>query len=435
MVEATCSAFRPDGSAVAFGTISGTICLFDPVEPASPSRRPPTRRTRSGGCGSRPTARRSTRGRRDWFAWDVATGKQTRVTNTGWNYGEPLSPDGKLHRRSVWYTGARPAGSNDDGTRFEIRDAATGEVVHSHPGTAFQGMSWKDFTPDGKAVVGGLPDGTLRVWAIDTGKELFSLPGHKAASQYHAFSADGRVLVTGCVRRRGGVPGPRVRPEGRARSWRSSTPGLCVVGVAVSGDGRRVAAATSANARGMPDPREVAVVWDVASGKVLARVPQKREGKFVALSPDGRLLAVRVGLGGRRPRPRGRVGRRAVHLPPRRPADGAAVRPGRPHARRREQGGADLPVGCGRGHCAPGPPAWDAAAANRVWDELASKDGAKAFAAIRLLRANPDKAVPFLKERTKLPTVPENLKQLLADLGSEDFATREKATDALGGAG
>ena len=82
-------------------------------------------------------------------------------------------------------------------------------------------------------------------------------------------------------------------------------------------------------------------------------------------------------------------------------------------------------MGC-RGGTAGKPPAWDETAADKLWDDLASKDAAKAFAAIRLLRANPDKAVPLFKERTKLVSLPENLKQLLADVGSEDFASARR---------
>jgi WD40 repeat protein len=432
MVEATCSAFRPDGSAVALGTISGTICLFDPGTGkfVAPSADPPheVRWMRFA-----PDGKTLYGWSADWYAWDVATGKQTRVTDSGWNYGEPLSPDGKLTARSVWYTGARLDGSPDDGTRFEIRNAKTGEVVHSHPGKAFQGMVFKTFTHDSKAIVGGMFDGTLRAWAVDTGKELFHLPGHKAVSWYHAFSADGRVLVTGGFGDEEQFP-VCVYDVKEGKELAKFHPGLRVTGVAVSGDGRRVAAATSANARGTPDPREVAVVWDVASGKVLTRVPQKREGKFVALSPDGRLIAVASDW----------VGDVRVYEVASGAERFAFRHDGQPTGLLFAPDGRVLVVASKEapvllwdvaGALAPKPPAWEAATADRVWDELASTDGAKAFAAIRLLRANPEKAVPLLAERTKLPAAPGNVKQLLADLGSEDFATRERATEGLAAAG
>jgi RNA polymerase sigma factor (sigma-70 family) len=431
MVEATASAFRPDGSAVAFGTISGTICQFDPKEGklVAPSADPPheVRWARFS-----PDGKTLHGWSADWFAWDVATGKQSRVTRTGWNYGEPLSPDGKYTARSVWYTGERPAGSTDDGTRFEIRNAKTGEVVHSHPGKAFQGIAWKDFTLDGKAIIGGLPDGTLRAWAIDTGKELFKLPGHKAGSQYHAFSADGRVLVTGAFGDGEAFP-VRLYDLKAGKELAKFSPGLWVVGVAVSGDGRRVAAATSANARGMKDPREVAVVWDVESGKVLARVPQLREGKFVALSPDGRLLAIAPAWEGDiRVHEVASGAERFAFRHDGQPTDLLFSTDGRMLVAASKE--APIYLWDVAGELAGKPAAWEGAG-DKVWDDLASKDAARAFAAIRTLRANPEKAIALLKERTTLAALPENLKQLVADLGSEDFATREKAMEALAALG
>ena len=86
-------------------------------------------------------------------------------------------------------------------------------------------------------------------------------------------------------------------------------------------------------------------------------------------------------------------------------------------------------MGRGRGR-GGAPPAWGEGSAARAWEDLASADAAKGFAAVRLLRANPEKALAILAERTKPPAVPANLKELVADLGSEDFATRERASAA-----
>jgi hypothetical protein len=432
MVETTCAAYRPDGKAVAFGTNNGAICLFDSGtgNPITPTADPPheVRWMRFSADG------RTLYGwATDWYAWDVATGKQTRVTNAGWNYGEPLSPDGKYTARSVWYSGARRSGDPDDGTRFEICDAATGRAVHSHPGKGFGAPGWKDFTPDGKAVIRSHPDGTLRVRAIDTGEEVARMTGHKGLSGYHAFSADGRVLVTGVYGDDDEFP-VRVYDLTAGKELAKFHPGLRVVNVAVSGDGRRVAAGVSANARGRPDAREQATVWDVTTGKVLARVAQHGEGGHVALSPDGRLVAVSAGWKSDVRVYEVASGAERFVFKHQGEVTGLAFAPdGRTLAAASQEAPVylwDLTGDLG------GPPAaWDATAADAVWDELAAKDPAKAFAAARRLRANAKDAIPVLKERAKLPPAAsaDALKKLFADLTSEDFSTREKATETLAG--
>jgi RNA polymerase sigma factor (sigma-70 family) len=433
MVGATCSAVRPDGQAVAFGTTSGAICLYDPAtgNPVAPTADPPheVRWMRFS-----PDGKTLYGWAADWFAWDVATGRQQRVTNAGWNYGVPLSADGKLTARSVWYTGSRPVGATGDGTRFEVCDAATGEVKYSHPGRSFQ-TGWKDFTPDGKAVVGTGPGGTLRVMTIDTGQELARFTGHRAVSQYHAFSADGRVLVTGAFGDEEEFP-VRVYDLKAGKELARFHPGARVCNVAVSADGRRVAAVTATNSRGKPDPREVTVVWDVATGKELARVPQHRESAAVALSPDGRLVAVgQAWYGEVRV---WEVASRSERFLFRHggPVTGLAFAP---DGRALAAASLEAPVYLWdvTGDLAGPPPAWDPAAADRVWADLASSDAAKAFAAVRRLRGSPAVAVPFLRERTKLPAAPDPdaLKALFADLDAGDFGTRERATAALAGYG
>jgi hypothetical protein len=70
-----------------------------------------------------------------------------------------------------------------------------------------------------------------------------------------------------------------------------------------------------------------------------------------------------------------------------------------------------------------------------LWADLARDDGGKAYAAARMLRADPARAVPFLQERLKVKPASadeKKLKQLLADLDADEFQTREAATKELG---
>jgi WD40 repeat protein len=75
----------------------------------------------------------------------------------------------------------------------------------------------------------------------------------------------------------------------------------------------------------------------------------------------------------------------------------------------------------------------DAAALEAAWAALAADDAKVAFAAIRLLAAVPDRAVPFLKQKPT-PVVasdPKQLRALVADLDNPAFAERERAAAEL----
>jgi RNA polymerase sigma factor (sigma-70 family) len=67
-----------------------------------------------------------------------------------------------------------------------------------------------------------------------------------------------------------------------------------------------------------------------------------------------------------------------------------------------------------------------------AWKDLASPDGSKGCAAVWALADDPG-AVAMLREKLKpIPAMPEKeFDRLLADLGSEDFANREAATEKL----
>ncbi len=433
MAEVGCLALHPAGKVVAFGSGSGTICLFDIAtrKPVPPTAEPKytVGRLRFSADGKTLYGWAL-----DWFAWDVLTGKQRFVTNAGgWNFGLPLSPDGKYTIGTVSLLGAR------GGTRFEVCDAATGKAVYSFredniPG----GHYWLDFTPNGKAIIACQVDGSFRILSFD-GKLLARMSGHKGAPPYHAFSSSAQLMVTATINELPEEFSVRVWDLKNGKELAKFNPGVSVMGngyqygsiVALSGDGRRVASLTYTNSYGKPEPNELATVWDVSSGKVLAKVPQGGNSGYIALSPDGRMVAVspmwkndvrvyEVASGGE-----------LFHFRHAGEMTGLEFAPdGRTLAAASKE--APIYLWDVAGGLAGAVPAWNPAAADHVWEDLAA-DPVKAFAAIRLLRSHPANALPFLRDRAKLPTALDatTLKKLFADLASEDFKTREKATELL----
>ena len=55
------------------------------------------------------------------------------------------------------------------------------------------------FSPDGKRIVSGSADQTVKLWDAETGAELFTLRGHGGNVLCLAMSADGQRIVSGSI--------------------------------------------------------------------------------------------------------------------------------------------------------------------------------------------------------------------------------------------
>jgi hypothetical protein len=67
------------------------------------------------------------------------------------------------------------------------------------------------------------------------------------------------------------------------------------------------------------------------------------------------------------------------------------------------------------------------------WADLGSQDGERAYRAVQGLASAPGRAVPLIAEclPPELPVTARHIARLIADLGSEDFATRRAAEREL----
>jgi WD40 repeat protein len=147
------------------------------------------------------------------------------------------------------------------------------------------------FGPDGRHLVTGQQDGTIRVWDVGARQEVSRLGSHTKAVRGVAVSPDRRTLasmsVTGEIKlwdaTRLGTPHPDGSAELRVAPMQARSPGVCV-NLAFSPDGRFLAGGGEGY---------TVRIWDVTTGRE-ARDPlrgHKEDVYAVAFSPDGRWLA------------------------------------------------------------------------------------------------------------------------------------------------
>ncbi len=207
--------------------------------------------------------------------WDAATGKPLRELTGPEKRGRDVvafAPDGKTLAA--------------DGEPFALWDVATGEegpLFGRHDGA----VTAVAFSPDGKSVVTGGQDKTVRFWDAATGQPLLRPVRQPAPVSCLAVTPDGKAVVAGGA-------GARLLDSSTSKpihEWKEISSDL-IASVAVSGDGRAVAACvlsfTSPTARGDSALQHALVkVWKRDTGDLLDAFP----GFLHALAPDGEVLA------------------------------------------------------------------------------------------------------------------------------------------------
>ena len=187
-----------------------------------------------------------------------------RVEHVGFIFDVAFSADGR------WLA---TAGGDDKSA--VIWNAATGaphaRLLHDDKVVR---LAW---SPDARTLATASSSATAHLWNIDTGNETRRLT-HAAPVTAMGYSRDSRRLATGTEAGRVHVWDAA---SGNAVMEVTADPGVEVDYVAISPDGRRVAAAAS---------RPVARLWEIDSGKELSTLRHNDDVAGVVWSPDGRLV-------------------------------------------------------------------------------------------------------------------------------------------------
>jgi len=175
-----------------------------------------------------------------------------------------VSPDGRFIVSGSW-----------DRT-VKVWDAQSGALLRSLKGHT--SVSAVAVSPDGRFIVSGSQDRTVKVWDAQSGALLRSLGGHTGPVHAVAVSPDGRFIVSGSQ-------------DQTVKVWDAQSGALLrslgghtgpVLAVAVSSDGRFIVS-------GSWD--ETVKVWDAQSGALLRSLEEHTDPVFdVAVSSDGRFI-------------------------------------------------------------------------------------------------------------------------------------------------
>jgi WD40 repeat protein len=200
--------------------------------------------------------------------WNANTWKLEKTIPGG---GVAFSSDGSL---LALFAELNPA-------KILIKNALTGETKLT---ISAQTAGLIRFSPDGREIAfSNAGNKELRIWSMETGKEIVTLPGETAIGtgelQAVAFSADGKTLATGPYQ------GNVIKTwDSRGGGELHSFPGQpAVQGIAVSPDGRWLVAGSQHGGN----------IWDLETHKFTTRLDGA--ANFAVFSKDGRWLATNPG--------------------------------------------------------------------------------------------------------------------------------------------
>jgi WD40 repeat protein len=280
--EVTSLAFAPDGKVLASGADDRTVHLWD-LQTGKVLRRLDLHEKAVSALAFAPDGKTLASGGKDFFLrlWDPATGKQQHSFKLASGVPQALafSPDGNTLRGRTHEGGARlwqlPEGKElahfrgcTDPSNPRLQNRLGGEPLRNRGA----------LSADGRLMALPCPERKVRVWDLETGKELVAVEDAKEGTlRTVAISPDGKRLASSVDR--------RVTLWNLATGKRLDSPGesALITVMAFSPDGKWLVLGT----------RDGMLCWcDGATGQDLVWYQAHRGAVLsLAFSPDGAMLA------------------------------------------------------------------------------------------------------------------------------------------------
>ncbi len=275
-------AISPDGRAVVGSNMDGTLRIWD-LESGQERIQPPPQ---GGWCLTSFAPDSKTFATSGLVLWETATGKRIGPAPgpTSTVSLVSFSPDGKIAATSSYF-GAQP--------EVRLWDVQTGRPLRSFDAPTLNGVRAVAFAPDGQtlAACGLTAENQVWIWDVRTGRKRHVLKCHEGICNCVAFSADGKRMASGDAyyNRMGHY-------EGRLCIWDTE-----------SGKRLREIRGTHGAIQQVVFTRDVrhllaaadgVHVYDTDTGQLVGKPFQtKSRIQCLALSTDGRLLATCDGQG------------------------------------------------------------------------------------------------------------------------------------------
>jgi hypothetical protein len=396
--------------------------------------------------------------------WDAASGDELRVL-----HGPPcrtvtFSPDGRT-LVSVGFDSSVVLWETATGKeRLKVRipgEAAPANPRFRHsynPNTAASALA---VSRDGGLLAVGTGESAVRLYELPGGRELPPLVGHLGAVRAVVFTADGKRLVsfdgeglkltwsTGRIRQAAAIGLPALSDAEMEDLWDTLAEADAFhayrAAVCLSADSARTLMLLRRHLKPVPagDPQRIAgLIADLnnpnagARRKAMGELRKQGEAAYGALAqlndhrPAVQMLLARLESQVNTPERQRAI--KAVHI---------LERIGSPEAKglveKLAGGAAGVPLTveakAALDRWAAPAPKSAPATVETLWADLAGEDAARAYRAIGGLAADPRRALALLRANLK-PAAGPDLKRVdrcLADLDSDDYATRTKATEEL----